>query len=645
MRRVACATVSLSPFLLALPAHAQDADLGDASVVALPEISVTANLAPTSLDKVGSAVTVITGEELREQKIQFVSDALRQVPGLAVNRTGPIGQLTQVRIRGSEGNQTKVFIDGVPVNDPAFGSEFDFSTLLADDVERIEVLRGPQSALYGSDAVGGVINIVTRTGEPGTHISGRLEGGSFGTVNGNASISGAGEMYNFIVSGMGYKTDGISVASENLGNTEKDGYRNGTVFAKGSLSPNEYFDMSGVIRYTSTKTDTDTDTYLPAYGHTGPTDSLQDTTGDDLYSRAQARLSLFDHHWEQIAGVSYTKTDTKYRNLAPTVVTSTYEGSTRRFDYQSNVFFNTPEVFDASHVVTFAVQNEEDGVVSDSAYSSFDRTVNSTGFVGQYQLSLFENLNLTGSIRHDVNEIFEDSTTYRATAAYFIDRTGTKLHGSFGTGVKNPTMFELYGYTNTYSGNPDLKPEEATGWDVGVDQQLFAGRAGVDVTYFNQRISDMITGSGQSSINLPGTSKIDGVEVGLSVNPIDPLTVRASYTYTDGHDATGAELVRRPRNVASLDINYRFLHDRANVNLNIDYTGVQKDWVYNQSYTQTYVVDLDAYTLVNLAASYDVNENAQIYGRVNNILNEDYYDVWGYGEEGISAYAGVKLTF
>lgn len=645
VRHAAAFAAVLCPLSLPLAAHAQDADLGDAAVVALPEISVTANLAPTARDKVGSAITVITGADLRQQKIRFVTDALRQVPGLAVNRTGPAGQLTQVRIRGSEGNQTKVFIDGIPVNDPAFGSEFDFSSLLADDIERIEVLRGPQSALYGSDAVGGVINIITRTGQPGTQVSARLEGGSFGTVNGSASVSGANEHANFIASAMGFKTDGISAASSDLGNTEKDGYRNGTVFAKGTVSPNELVDVTGVVRYTGTKADLDSEAFLPAYGHTGPVDALQDSVGEDLYGRLQARLSLFERRWQQTAGITYTDQKTKYRDLDPTTVTSIYQGKKRRLDYQSTFFFETLEIADAEHVLTVAVQDEEDTVTSDSAYASFDRSIHSTGLVGEYQLEVFDALTLTGSVRQDFNELFEDATTARATAAYRIDRTGTKLRGSFGTGVKNPTMFELYGYTNTYRGNPDLKPEQATGWDVGVDQELFGGTAVADVTYFNQRISDLITGSGQTSINMPGTSEIDGVEVGLTVTPIDPLTVRASYTYTDGRDSTGAELVRRPRNVASLDINYRFLDGRANVNLGIDYNGAQTDWVYNASYTQKTVIDLDAYTLVNLAASYDINPHTQIYGRVDNLLDEDYYEVWGYGTEGIAAYAGVKLTF
>ncbi|WP_137388118.1 TonB-dependent receptor plug domain-containing protein [Rhodoligotrophos defluvii] len=625
-------------------AAAQDADLDDGGNLDLPEISVTANLVETPLSQVGSAVTVITGEELREQQIKFVSEALRQVPGLAVSRTGPLGQLTQVRIRGSEGNQTKVFIDGIPVNDPAAGSEFDFAHLLADDIERIEVLRGPQSALYGSDAVGGVINVVTRRGEGRTRAAARVEGGSFGTLNGNASVSGGTDRYNFIASASGFQTEGISVASTRLGNKEKDGYGNGTVFAKAGYNLTDTFDLSAVVRYTTSRSDLDAETFYPQYGHTGPVDALQDVKGEQFFTRAQARLLLLDGHWEQIAGFAYTDQDRTYRDLDPRMVTSTYDGERARFDYQSTFFFDTPQFLDASHAATFAVEHDEDKAISKNVWSSFEKSIGTTGFVGQYQVSLFEDLSLTGSIRRDDNELFKDSTTYRATAAYFLKESGTKLRGSYGTGVKNPTLFELYGYTNNYRGNPNLKPERGEGWDIGIDQQIFGGGI-LDITYFSQRITDLITGAGQTSINLPGSSKIDGVELGLSVSPITNLTLRASYTYMNGEDADGRTLVRRPKNLASIDVSYILLDDRAQLNLSVDYVSKQKDWVYSADYNERYIVDLNAYTLVNLAASYQINDGLQLYGRLENILDEKYYEVWGYGTLGFGGYAGVRLTF
>ncbi|WP_281173915.1 TonB-dependent receptor plug domain-containing protein [Afifella pfennigii] len=642
MQLSAALCLSASAFSLAVssPALAQD------DMVVLPEISVTANLTETPLTKVGSAVTVITGEELKEQKILTVADALRQVPSVAVNQGGPRGQFTQLRIRGSEGNQTKVFIDGIPVNDPARGSEFDFANLLADDVERIEVLRGPQSALYGSDAIGGVVNIVTRRGEAGTRLSGRIEAGSHGTVSGHAAISAGGENFDFLTGAAGVRTDGVSVADERLGNTEKDAYENGTFYAKGGVDVTDWLNLSGVARYTRSRTDLDTEGFLPSVGHTGPLDSNQDVKGEQLFTRAQAKVTLLEGHWEQVAGIAYTEQNRDYRDLKPTVVTGTYEGERVHLDYQSSFMFDTPGIADAAHTLTFAVQRDEDSAVSESVWSSFDRSVTSTGFVGQYQLSLFEDLSLTAGLRHDRNDIFDDATTYRLTGAYNIRPTGTKLHASYGTGVKNPTLFELYGYTNTYRGNPDLQPEEAKGFDVGVTQALWEDAASLDVTYFNQRITNLITGSGQTSTNLPGETEIDGVEVGLTVQPVEGLSVTGSYTYTEGEDSTGAELVRRPQNLASLVVNYAFLGGRANVNLSIDYNGEQKDWVWTDPfYANRQTISLDAYTLVDVAASYDLTDHAQLYGRVENLLDEEYYDVWGYGAEGVSAYAGLRLTF
>ncbi|WP_342641725.1 TonB-dependent receptor plug domain-containing protein [Rhodoligotrophos ferricapiens] len=623
---------------------AQDADLTYRGNLDLPEISVTANLVETPLSQVGSAVTVITGEELREQQIKFVSDALRQVPGLAVNRTGPVGQLAQVRIRGAESNQTKVFIDGIEVNDPAAGSEFDFAHLLTDDIDRIEVLRGPQSALYGSDAIGGVINIITRRGAGAVRTAARIEGGSFGTINGSASVSRGTDRYNVIASASGFQTEGISVASTRLGNRERDGYSNGTVFAKGGYVFTDNFDVSAVVRYTANRTDLDVETFYPKYGHTGPVDALQDVKGEQFFSRAQARLLLLDGHWEQIAGFAYTDQDRKYRDLDPRMLTSTFDGERTRVDYRSNVFFDTPHFLDASHTVTFAIEHDEDRAISKSLWSSFDEQIGTTGFVGQYQGSLFKDLSLTGSIRHDDNEVFKDATTYRVTAAYVLERSGTKFRASYGTGVKNPTLFELYGYTNTYRGNPNLKPERGEGWDAGLDQQLF-GWGALDVTYFNQQITDLITGSGQTSINLPGTSKIDGVEIGFSANPLPNVTVRASYTYADGEDANGDTLVRRPKNIASLYVNYLFLDARAQINLGVDYSGKQKDWVYNTDYSQRFTINLKPYTLVNLAGSYRINDNLQLYARLENILDEKHEEVWGYGTPGFGGYAGIRLTF
>ncbi|MCT8974265.1 TonB-dependent receptor plug domain-containing protein [Microbaculum marinisediminis] len=612
------------------------APVSEAAAVTLDEITVSPNRTATPDRAVGSTVTVITGEELEEQQIRVVSDVLRQVPGVAVNRTGGIGDFTQVRIRGAEGNQTMVRIDGIEMNDPAFGSEFDFGNLLVQDVARIEVLRGPQSALYGSDAIGGVINIVTRRGDGAPSATVSAEGGSFGTFRGHASVSASDDRFDLLVSAVGLSTDGISSADEANGNLEKDAYRNGTGLIKFGIHPTEDIDLAFVGRFTNFMREGDAD-----IGGIGPIDAFNDSRGEQLFGRVQGTFRMFEGRWEHIFGATRTDQTTDY--LADKAVTSTYRGDKNKLDYQSNLYLEQ-ETVPASHTLTFLAEHETQGVKVDSLWSNLDRTIESTGLVGQYQLGLFDSLFVTAAVRHDVNDLFEDADTYRLTGAYTIDATGTKLRASYGTGVKNPTMFELYGYTQTYRGNPNLKPEQAAGWDVGIDQALWGERVVADATYFDMRITDLITGAGTTSVNMPGESRIHGVELGVSVSPLDNLFVRASYTYTDGKDATGADLVRRPPHLASLDVNYVFLDGRANANLSVVYNGAQKDWVYDAVYNRS-VLTLDAYTLVNVAGSYKLSDTAELFGRVDNLFDEQYQEVWGYGTPGRAAYAGLRLAF
>lgn len=607
-----------------------------ADVIQLDTISVTANTTPTDLSKVGSAVTVISGEELQRQQVRFVSDALRQVPGVAVNRTGPIGKQTQVRIRGSEANQTLVIIDGVVVNDPASGSEYDFANLLTDDVERIEVLRGPQSALYGSDAVGGVVNIVTKKGDGKPRFSTRIQGGSRETINGASTFSYGDERFNFVIGGSGFSTEGFSAADRRYGNFENDGYRNAAGYTKFGFSPNEYLEFNVMGRYT--KLYNKTDGYA---GGVGAYDDTSDNKGEQVFGRAEAKVKLLDGRWNHTFSATRNDQTNEYR--LDKLPQSNSRGNVSRYEYKTDLRFDTPSFLDATHIVTFAAQHKDERYRSNSAYSNVDQTMASTGLVGQYQ-GTFRNLTVTASVRHDNNDIFKDSTTYRFTGAYRIDETGTKLRASYGTGVKNPTMMELYGYTNTYRGNPNLTPEKARGWDVGVDQEIWGQRVVLNATYFNQRITDLITGAGVTSVNMPGTSAIQGAELGLTVRPIDGLTVTGAYTYTDGKDARGAELIRRPRNVASLNVNYAFLEGKANVNFGVIYNGQQKDWAYDAFYNQQ-VVNLGAYTLINLGGSYRINENAEVFVKVDNLFDKRYQEVYTYGSMGRTATLGARITF
>ena len=247
---------------------------------------------------------------------------------------------------------------------------------------------------------------------------------------------------------------------------------------------------------------------------------------------------------------------------------------------------------------------------------------------------------LTGSLRHDFNEGFEDATTYRLSAAYLVQETGTKFRSSYGTGVKNPTLFELYGQTPTFIPNPDLAPESAKGWDIGVDQALLDGRLNFDATYFDQRITDLIQTQGNTVVNLPGVSKIHGVELGVSVRPVDDLTVRASFTWLDGEDPSGVELIRRPEFSGSLNVDYVFLDGRANLGLGVVYNGTQTDQPFWRP-----VVELDDFVLVNIRGGYRITDNTEVYARVENLLDEEYEEVYTFGGSGRLAIAGMRVNF
>lgn len=601
----------------------------------LSAISVTANMTETPLGEVGSAVTVITGEELQQRQTQLVSDVLREVPGMAVSRTGGVGGPTQVRIRGAEGNQTLVLIDGVEVNSVAGNSEFDFAHLLAADIDRIEVLRGPQSALYGSDAAGGVINIITKRGSGKPSFSGAFEGGSFNTYQTNASVRGGGERYHFLLSGADYRSGGITRATESRGNFENDGYKNKTIFSKFGFAPAENLNFDFVGRYTYYQVENDGSDKF-AY------DDTSRTNGSQIYGRGQGKLVVADGHWEHIVGLAYTQDDTNSYNS-----TSSNYGDKVKYDYRSNVLFDTPSFADARHAITLQAEQEKESYVSSFVTPYVERQISNTGFVGMYKVDFFQQVFLTGALREDRNDKFHDARTYRGTAAYRFLSTDTKLRGGYGTGVKNPTMSELYGFISTFTGNPNLQPEETRGWDVGVDQGFWGNRGQVSLTYFDQRIDKLIQNSGSTAVNVNGESRIRGLELEGVIEPVESLTLRAAYTYMKTEmPMTGEELIRRPAHIGSLNANYRFMEQRANVNLGILYNGRQVDNNFETGFgANTSRQTLDGYALVNLAAGYRVTENVEIFGRLENLLDKTYEDVYTYQTAGRAIYAGVRASF
>lgn len=628
--------------LVSVPAFAQQADL-----TGLDEIVVTASRTLVPLKTVGSAIDILTAEDIAARPRFEVSDLLREIPGVAVNRSGQRGAQTQVRLRGAEANHTLVLINGIEVGDPMTAGEFDFANLLTDDVERIEVLRGPQSALYGSQAIGGVINIITAQGEGPMRGSASAQGGSFGTYALNTAVSGGAEGVSYAASLSWLDTNGISQAASG---TEKDGHQNFTFNASGRIAPSEVFDLTLAARYTQAYGEEDTQDFtnfgLPTYGTA--IDSLNAHRTKTAYGRAAGRFSTLDGMWDHTVAAAVT--DVRKRNFDLAAFSFGSQGRKVDLSYQTNLFIG-----DAGdpvrHTLTGYVQYKDENFENQSAFPGPQNQRTSTqdiGYVAEYRVDIADQVFLSGALRHDDNDMFRNATTYRATAAWQVAGTGFKLRASYGTGMAKPGFFELFGFDPTsFVGNPNLKPETSRGWDVGADYAV-GDAALLSLTYFSTDLQDEIFTDFSvfpfTAGNQAGESTRDGIELSGRYTPVANLMLNASYAYTEAKDDMGVQEVRRPKHVGSVSASYRFAEDRALVGVSADYNGPMTDVVFVTSIPSG-VARMDDYTLVTVSGSYDVTDNIQVFGRIENALDAKYQEVYTYNTLGIGAYAGVRVRF
>ncbi|MCB9957557.1 MAG: TonB-dependent receptor [Rhodospirillaceae bacterium] len=635
---VACLLSALLVSAANGPAAAQidAAEVSEATVLTLDvgEVSITANRAPTALSQVGSAVTVITREELEDQQVRRVADILRQVPGVSVSSSGPAGSLTQVRIRGAEARHTLVLIDGVRVNDPtAIGAVYDFGNLLAEDVERIEVVRGPQSALYPSDAIGGVINIITRRGAGAPLVTASLEGGSFGTVQGSSSVSGGTDLYDGRIGVTYFRTDGISAASQG---SERDGYENLSVSGRAGLRPTDTlsFDLTG--RYIDADRDID-DGFTGGFVDDSP--AIQRT--QEFSGRLSGHLDLMNGAWLHEAGVTLAGTD---REIVRSTDPAVYSARSYGGDYQTSYLLETETLVDAAHRFTLAYEHvTEEGDFNPSGAPSVSETIHSDSFIGEYQVGLFDEVFLTASVRHDVNSDFPDATTWRLTGAYLHPDLGTRVHASVGTGVKNPTLNDLYVDFPSffYFANPNLVQEESFGFDIGVDQPLLDDRLVLGATYFHNDVENLFIFQTDPNtfvstiVNVPGVSTRQGAELAASFQATEDLMLQATYTFTQAEAADGSRIANVPRHEVSASASYSFLEGAATVTAGL--VGEYDRYIASPN------MPADGYTLVNLTGSYQVLDDVEVFARVENLLDEDYTLTPGFDQLGIGAFAGVRV--
>jgi vitamin B12 transporter len=615
----------------------------------LEDIVVTAGLQPISITDVASSITVISREEIEQKQVLYLSELLRDVPGFAVSQAGGAGSQTQVRVRGAEANHLLVLIDGVRANDPSANDEFQYQFALTSNIERIEIIRGPQSATWGSDAVAGVINIIRKKTVDSHFLSGNVEAGSFDTFSGGMAGGYSGDALDINAAVSFLDTGGTNI-SRNGG--EKDGAENIT----GNMSLQ--YDASDAIRLrlSANLLDASSEYDDIDYFVTGlPVDADRLTETQQSFLSGTLNYEPPQSHWSANLSVNWMDSDND--NFSDGNWTSATAAETLEFRIRGGVSLGDKH----NHRVGFALEREEvdfsqRGQASLYGDPNQDQSYQASGYALEYVGKPMAGFTWTASARLDDYSDFDDARTWQLAASYQIS-AAHRLRGSVGTGSKTPTFTERYGFfEDLFLGNPDLKPESSRGWEIGLESNWSDNRHQLQLAYFDQNLQDEIDGFVFdpdtflfTARNKDTDSKRRGIETIFDTRLGKALTLAASYTYTDATEKNGAgqsvEEVRRPKHMGGITANYRFADERGNLNLNLQYNGSQQDIFFSpQTYTSEFI-KLDAYTLLNLAASWKLTQSLELTGRVSNLLDEDYEEVLGFARPGRGVYAGLRGRF
>ncbi len=610
--------LSSAAIALAGVALAEPVDLGT--------INVLANRSATEDAKVGSTVNTVSEKHIRMTAQPTVADYLAALPGVSVSSPGGVGQETTLIVRGADKKYVKTLFNGIDISDTTSPQvQPSIEHFLADGLSEIQVLKGSQGTLYGSDAVAGVIGMST-LGQPedGIHAELGAEGGSFATFRSHAKVTAAGNGGKMALGVSGMNTKGISAAEEHAGNHERDAYKNiGLTFA-GEQQMNDVLTLFGsALSITSTA----------AYDDSGnpPLDNPDnETRGTRQGARAGAKLNLFGGRVENITSAQVFNTD---RDIHSVSLFGPYDGNfngTRsRIDDQLSFTVN-----DALKLVAGADYEWQKATITDFAVASHDAS--NGGLWGEAIITPLAGLTLTASLRRDDHGQFGSHTTWRTTAAHQFG-SGTRLHGSIGTGFRAPSLYELY---DAWSGSPDLKPEKSFSWDVGLGHTLLDGRLTLDATLFGLDTDNLIDYSFVTFRyqQVPGTTRRHGLELSAAWEASDWLTLTAAYTWTHAKDASAVRRPRVPKHDLALSAlitpaekwtlaaTARYVHDTVDV-------------VAGNS------VSLDDYVLLNARLAYQLTDAMEVHVRGENLLNQDYQVIKGYGTPDIAAYGGLTVRF
>ena len=585
-------------------------------------VVVSATRFDIPLDQSPASVSVIDSQDLENRQIERVADALRAVPGLSVVQTGTPGQLTSVFMRGLPSEDMQVLLDGIPINQGLAGL-FNFSDLTIDDLGRVEIVRGPQSTLYGPRALAGAIQLFTKQGSGPPGISLSSEGGSYGTFRESLQSDGKIDIFDYSIGASRMDTDNARPNNQ---------YRNSAVTADIGLSSSDEFRVGALLLY-----------------------SLSDTGNPNTIFHPRALDNLLTERWLIGPHFDWKPTDWWEQKLifdydherqVNNPNQDGFVGPTRALfarttvDYQNNLrpisWLTLTNGFFYNRVSS---GQERPFVLFGPTFIS-DFTTEIGGFL--QATANIDNFVFVAGGRIDSFNQFGDIWTYRIATSYKIDKTDTTLHSSVATGFSPPSSQD-----KIFGMNFGLRPEKDFGWDAGIEQRLWDRRVIIGATYFHNDLSNVIGFNGQfRTLNL-GAAETQGVETELHATPITDLTFTASYTYLEAEktDAAniaqlqGARLPRRPRNEVYVSGSYLWCK-KLRTTIEAKFVNAREELNFGGAN-----FDIEDYSFVNVAGEYEINPHMSIFGRVDNLTGEHYAEVVGFPALGTAAYAGMKVRF
>lgn len=600
-------------------ASAQDAERKD---YALAPTVITAERLELPIDEVGSSVTLITPEQLA--RTTTVAEALQRTRGISVRSNGGIGTATTVSIRGTQANQTLIMINGVEIRDASVtNAPLNLNALRSQNIERIEVIRGPHSTLYGSSAIGGVINIITKQpSKKDVQGSVDFEAGSYGTHSGSMSVSGSKGDFSYRAFASAFQTEGFSTLdSTQDAAQEKDGFKQ--VQFNGDLGYrfSDHAEAHAFVQYTQDERQIDV---APNYNDDG-------TDGEQLVAQLSGTLRFLDEDLTIKPALNLTDTETVNHGSSVNGFLGTTYGADLDAVYQIH-----PQV-----TLLGGLEHSQDEARSIRDTNNFNQDRSTSSAYAQARLSYAERLYITLGSRHDDSGNFGSETTWRIAPVLSIHETNTRVHGNYGTGFRAPSLGEQF---NTFGGfvtpNPNLTAETSEGFDIGIEQSLFDNKLIGGLTYFYNDISQMISYSlTANQFQNISSVRTQGYEAFVEAELMEGLRLDANYTWLDTLDRnTGVDLGRQPEQSMAADLNWQALPERLNLNLGMLYVGHRFDRGNN-------VTPLSSYIVWNAAARYRINRSIELFGRIENLFDKDYQEIATYNTADRALYVGARISF